>query len=302
MQTLEKNLVSICIPTWNGARYLRAALDSLLAQDYRKIEVIVLDNRSTDETSAICKEFALGDERFRYILDDVMVGDPEGHCKVANFAGGEFFLIACDDDVYAPTYVSRLMAVLQSQPEVGMAYTGLGYIDGSGKLIGSSLKKKYFLLSSNSKFYNFCFYLIHRSPIPLQFGLMRTDCHMKALEYFFRVDRNRGDHDNLYMLRLLGLTRVTSIDDPLFFYRIKDRSTAFSRKPRRWFETYVGEAMHQYRVALVISRIIAGSDFSKLEMASLKMFNVLVLIFNVTGRHMLQSRLMRMFRKSVPLG
>ena len=46
-------LVSICVPTWNGARYLAAALDSALAQTYAPIEILVSDDGSNDETPAI---------------------------------------------------------------------------------------------------------------------------------------------------------------------------------------------------------------------------------------------------------
>ena len=64
----EKPLVSICIPVFNGQRFLCQALESLLAQDYENIEVVVLDNISTDDTREICLSYANRDARLRYIL------------------------------------------------------------------------------------------------------------------------------------------------------------------------------------------------------------------------------------------
>ncbi len=299
---MQKDLVSICIPTWNGSKFIAAALESMLAQDYRNIEVVILDNRSTDDTKLICTKFAVTDSRVRYILDDVMVGDPEGHHKVATFARGEYFLIACDDDVYDRTYISRLLALLKAHPGIGLAYSGFNHINEVGEKIESNLKKKYFLSANNSKFYNFCFYLLHRTPIPLSFGLLRTEEHMESLKYFYRLDKNRGDHDNLYMLRLLSLTRVASIEDRLFSYRIKDRSTQFSRAPRGLIETYLGTARHQWNVSRVVAEIVSHSDFSLVEKIAIKVFIYIVLSYNLSGQYLLQSGLVRALRSKRNIG
>jgi glycosyltransferase involved in cell wall biosynthesis len=282
---LEKDLISICIPTWNGARFIAATLESLISQDYREIEIIILDNQSTDGTGVICAAYAKRDSRIKYILDDVMVGDPEGHVKVASFAHGEYFLIACDDDIYESSYLRRLISILRENPEIGMAYTGLAYIDEEGNKIRSGLKNKYYLTPTNSKFYNFIFYLLHRNPIPTQFGLIRTNIHRKALEYFFRPDHFGGDHDNLYMLRLLSLTKVTSIPDPLFFYRIKDRSNGSIVAPKTGYKKYLADFEHQRNVSYVILEIIKNSDFPAYKKLALKISNYIILLYYVIGRH-----------------
>ena len=62
--------VSIGLPVYNGARYLRECLDSLVAQTYRDIEIVICDNASTDDTESICREFALSDARIRYYRND----------------------------------------------------------------------------------------------------------------------------------------------------------------------------------------------------------------------------------------
>ena len=62
--------VSIGLPIYNGERFLRAKLDSLLTQTYKNFELIVSNNGSTDKTHEICNEYAIKDNRIRYFSHD----------------------------------------------------------------------------------------------------------------------------------------------------------------------------------------------------------------------------------------
>lgn len=285
----HKPLVSICMPVFNGQKYLRQTLDSFLAQDYEHFEVVILDNISTDDTRKICLSYTEKDSRIRYILDDHRVGDPEGHHRAACYAKGDFFLIACDDDIYAPSYISTLIKVMHVDENIGMAYTGFGYVYDDGLQVPVDMKTKYFLRADNSKLYNFCFYLAHRCPIPLQFGLMKTELHRQALKYFHRVDSTGGDHDNLYMLRLLSLSKVASIKDVLFYYRIKDRSYQLPKESEGWLKRYLSRARHQMLVSSTASRIIDNSLFSAPEKFMLKIYNFIVLLFNCSLKYLMEN-------------
>src|SRR5712691_5186264 len=129
---MENPLVSIGISIWNGELFFAETLDSLLAQDYENIEIIILDNLSVDNTSSICKEYARKDKRVRYILDNEKTDVIEGQKRVFSHARGEYFMIACDDDVYAPSYVSSLMNLMRSDPSIGLAYSSYEYISADG--------------------------------------------------------------------------------------------------------------------------------------------------------------------------
>ena len=82
--------VSIGMAVWNGERFLRKALESLSKQTYQNIEIIILDNLSTDNTPHICKEFVDQDPRIRYILDEKHQSVMNAHIKLAHLASGEF--------------------------------------------------------------------------------------------------------------------------------------------------------------------------------------------------------------------
>ncbi|MEM4134638.1 MAG: glycosyltransferase, partial [Candidatus Micrarchaeia archaeon] len=71
---LRNPLVSIGMPVYNGERFIRQALDSLLAQDYENFELIISDNASEDKTPEICLEYAARDKRIRYYRNEKNMG------------------------------------------------------------------------------------------------------------------------------------------------------------------------------------------------------------------------------------
>lgn len=122
-------LVSILVPSYNGARFLREALDSILSQTYRNIEVLLLDDASTDDTATIAAEYAGRITYIRqpanlYIYDNVNVG-------IAR-ARGELIATYHADDIYLPTIVEAQVAYFQKHPEVGAVFCADIFIDADG--------------------------------------------------------------------------------------------------------------------------------------------------------------------------
>jgi GT2 family glycosyltransferase len=72
--SVRRPRVSIGVPVFNGARHLASCLDSLLAQTYDDLEIVVSDNASTDDTAAICSAYSRHDERIRYIRQQRNIG------------------------------------------------------------------------------------------------------------------------------------------------------------------------------------------------------------------------------------
>jgi len=98
-------LVSIGMPVYNGARYIREALDSLLGQTFTDFELIISDNASTDSTEAICREYAAKDQRIRYIRQSHNLGASGNFKFVLDQALGEYFMWAAHDDKWSSNYL-----------------------------------------------------------------------------------------------------------------------------------------------------------------------------------------------------
>jgi glycosyltransferase involved in cell wall biosynthesis len=127
--------VSIGMPVYNGARYLKEAIDSLLAQTYADFELIISDNASTDSTAEIIKEYAAKDRRLRCYRNEKNLGLAANQNRVYELARGEYFMLAHHDDVRAPECLERCLEILDRDPAVVVCYTKTQDIDDGGNFV-----------------------------------------------------------------------------------------------------------------------------------------------------------------------
>ncbi len=127
-------LVSICVPTYNSAKFIRQSLDSIVGQTYKNIEIIVSDNASGDETHEILKEY----ERscgIRLYRNSNNIGAGNNFNKLIDYAKGEYIAIYHADDLYEPTIVEESVQLLKDET-VGLVGTMGTIIDQRNEPIG----------------------------------------------------------------------------------------------------------------------------------------------------------------------
>ena len=105
----------------NGAKTLSRALDTIKAQTYRNVEIILSDNDSTDATPEIMKAFAASDARARYVRQSKLTAICHW-AKVASMANGKYSLFVAADDERNDVYVERLVAALDRNPAAVLAF------------------------------------------------------------------------------------------------------------------------------------------------------------------------------------
>ena len=125
--------VTVCLPTFNKAHYLPAAIESVLAQEFRDYELLIVDDASTDGTAEVVQNFQ--DSRIRCIRNRENLGlvCNWNHCLA--LARAEYTIIFHDDDVMLPGLLRREVEVLESDPEVVLVHTAAQPIDASGAVI-----------------------------------------------------------------------------------------------------------------------------------------------------------------------
>lgn len=131
--TPTKPLVSIGIPVYNGARFIRRALESVVAQDYPNLEIVICDNASTDGTIGICREFAARDPRIRLHVNETNVGILKNFELAIERSRGEYFMWAAYDDQWLPEFVSAMVAKLEAEPRAVVAMSAVERICESGR-------------------------------------------------------------------------------------------------------------------------------------------------------------------------
>ena len=131
--------VSVGLPVYNGAQYLRTALDSLLSQDFEDFELLISDNASTDETEAICRAYAANDRRIQYRRNATNVGSARNYRAVFEWSRGEFFKWCSHDDVCYPGFFRRCVEVYDASPRsVALVYPLCDLIDEDGHVVGQA--------------------------------------------------------------------------------------------------------------------------------------------------------------------
>lgn len=130
--------VSVGLPVYNGARYLRDAIDSLLDQTFSNFELIISDNASTDETEQICREYVERDNRVRYERQQSNLGAAANYNRTFELARGEYFKWAAHDDVCRPEFLERCVEELDRPGlvDVAVVHPQAVFIDADGRLIG----------------------------------------------------------------------------------------------------------------------------------------------------------------------
>src|SRR2546421_4910105 len=113
----KQPLVSVGLPTFNRARTLKRAIESVLGQSYTNLELVISDNASTDGTKDLCEQFSRIDRRIKYLRQPTNQGAAANFRAVLDHAQGEFFMWLADDDWLDQDYIFECTRVLAEQPD-----------------------------------------------------------------------------------------------------------------------------------------------------------------------------------------
>lgn len=228
--------VSIGMPVRNGEEFIRQGLDSLLGQSFGDVEVIISDNASSDGTQAICEEYARRDQRIRYHRNSRNIGLQGNFARVLDLATAQYFMWGSPDDQWDPSYIAKMVDVLDSQEAVVLAGSNSGSIDQYGVV------RRYYdnvsVYPAGTIAARAHLFICARpggGHATLIYGLMRTAI-IQGIGYRplgKMLDNNRGYFavDNLTLFRMIFRGSFYVADETLFFRR--DVVAAHSGGPRR---------------------------------------------------------------------
>ena len=124
--------VTIGLPVYNGERYLREALDSILGQAFEAFVLVIADDASTDSTQAICREYAERDPRVRHLRHPRNVGLAANFNFALDQARTEYFKWMGYDDAIRPAFLQQCVEALDARPDTVVCYSRAIAIDEHG--------------------------------------------------------------------------------------------------------------------------------------------------------------------------
>lgn len=211
----EEPLVSVVLPTHNRAHLLNYAVESVLQQTYRHLELIVVDDCSKDKTHAVVE--GISDPRLRYVRNDVNLKLPRTLNKGFGLAGGDFLTWTSDDNLFVDTAIEKMVTRLQ---EGGCDFVFADYFDFTdldditGKPVNPSHEKLPF------------------PPVLNEVNRIGA-CFLYSREVYEAI----GDYDPElflvedydYFIRISKRFSICHISEPLYYFRRFDESLFCSR-------------------------------------------------------------------------
>lgn len=205
--------VSIVLPVYNGAEHVGESIGSILEQSYQNIELIVVDDCSTDDTPKVIKTFMEQDARVKYIRNEINQKLPESLNIGFAQAKGEYYTWTSDDNRYRSNAIAEMVAYMEQDAQTGMVYCDYTIIDEAGKEKRENiLEDPERLIWTNAV--GACF--LYRREVAEKVG--RYDKGMFLAE----------DYD--YWLRISQVSKLTHLNKNLYYYRQHGKSLTATRK------------------------------------------------------------------------
>jgi len=114
----KESTVSVVLGTYNGATYLREQLDSVLAQTWHSLEIIAIDDGSTDDTVSILQEYATRDPRIKVVVNEQNLGFIRNFEKGCSLAAGRWIALCDQDDYWMPDKVEKMVKAIGEAPMI----------------------------------------------------------------------------------------------------------------------------------------------------------------------------------------
>jgi glycosyltransferase involved in cell wall biosynthesis len=207
--------VSVVIPTYNSVRFVTEAIDSVLAQTFQDLEILVVDDGSKDETrEVLAKKYG---DSIRYLYKE-----NGGVSKARNYgieqASGKYIAFLDADDLWMPEKLEKQVALLESNQETGLSYTGAIKVDEKLELKGYIPAQKYDDACEGL--------LLNMNILVLSSSIVRKDIILQTNGFDSQFSTCA---DKEYWLRLSLLTKFAPVEDFLVKYR--DVANSMSSNP-----------------------------------------------------------------------
>lgn len=219
--------VSIGMPVYNGEKYIREALDSLLVQTFEDFELIISDNCSTDGTLIVCKEYASRDSRVRYIRQDTNIGANANFEFVLRQASGGFFMwLACDDYIEDRNYLSEMVSKINEGNDFCFPNVKLLTEDTQSRIIINGAMNRFSLCASA---YDFCKQTVFICSYQI-YGLFNRSFLIDNFRYINECRDLRCYGEGLFVHAITSNSTLAFVSNVNLVYRNHGENTSMTQK------------------------------------------------------------------------
>lgn len=220
-----KKLISVLIPVFNVEKYLDEALNSIESQTYDNIEIILINDCSSDETENICLEHKKKNNNIIYFKNNNNLGIAKSLNKALNLANGEYIVRMDGDDISLPNRIQTMVDFLEKNQHVDIVASSTITIDEDGNEIGH-----YYPIEKHDKLLKTIYWA---SPL-LHIWMCKKEVYSEVGFYKFPPIE---DYD--FLLRAIDKGKILhNLQEPLYKVRLRNGNTAdtYGFKQLKYFE------------------------------------------------------------------
>lgn len=235
---------TVITPVFNSARTLRRAVTSALGQTLRNLEVIVVDDGSTDGSRLVAEELAREDSRVRVVGLPKNRGKPHAMNLAGSMAAGEWIAVLDADDWYEPDRLERLLAAAEASSAEMVADNQYFFDEGAGRIVGTA-----FAAGGEPRLLDRAGFARGCDPYAdFDLGMLKPVVRSRCVrdnKLRYREDAKLSE-DFFFLVEFLAADgRLLLVPEPLYCWR-----QAFGSISRRWTDTGGGSWRYDYRSAL----------------------------------------------------
>ncbi len=225
--------VSVIIPNYNHAQFLKQRVDSVLAQTFQDIEIIILDDCSTDNSRGIIELYRNHSKVTSIIYNQINSGSPFKQWKKGiELAQGEYIWIAESDDYAAPAFLQTVYSMAKENENVGISFCNSNWVNATGEPGESlSLYTESFFRKGSDEIMRL---LRHNTIQNTSAAIVRKDVAVKSVE---GIDQFHSCGDWLFYIRLLMNSNVCYTGEVLNNFRWYHANTSNNARKNGWWIT-----------------------------------------------------------------
>jgi len=247
--------ITVLVPCYNAGKYFVECIESIINQTYKNLEILLIDDGSTDNTLELITGYAAKDSRIVYLKNEVNMGLIKSLNKGIINATGEFIARMDADDISHIDRITRIYSQFEKEPHLDAVSAGFWYMNVQGKILQAVLPKA--ILSASLKFVSF-----FGTPLIHACVIVKT----KVLKDNLFDERYIHSEDYELFSRLLFLDYTfKNLKEPLYFIRLNPASVSFkyekiqisthTRISKRNIENYFDKTFDFFLHKVMINRI-----------------------------------------------
>lgn len=219
---VDEPLVTVGVPVYNGERYLAQCLESLLAQTYRNITLLISDNASTDGTAAICRRYVEADQRVRYHRNPTNIGLYGNFRFILDAVRTRYVKMASADDYWAPQMLADAVAQMERDPSLVLCYPQAILVDENGAEL-SKYEHRLQLMEDDPAL-RFRRALTEVGLVNQLQGVMRIDAVRAALPLM-----DEPGADNIFLAELALHGKILQLPAYHYYRRFHEEASSWNR-------------------------------------------------------------------------